>query len=77
MQEIQETWVQFLGQEDPWGRKWQPNLWYSCLEIPWTEEPGGLLSLGSQSQTWLSLHTYTKMPTKLLKETGDRGQADP
>ena len=21
---------------------------YSCLEIPWTEEPGGLLSMGSQ-----------------------------
>ena len=23
-------------------------------EIPWTEEPGGLQSLGSQSWTWLS-----------------------
>ena len=26
----------------------------SCLRIPWTEEPGGLQAMGSQSQTWLS-----------------------
>ena len=24
MKEPQETWVQSLGQEDPWRRKWQP-----------------------------------------------------
>ena len=33
----------------PWGRKWQPTpvfLW----EIPWTEEPGGLQSMGSQEK---------------------------
>ena len=29
-------------------------LQYSCLENPWTEEPGGLQSLGLQSQTRLS-----------------------
>ena len=23
---MQEMWVQFLGQEDPWSRKWQPTL---------------------------------------------------
>ena len=28
-------------------------------EIPWTEEPGGLHSTGSQSQTQLSEHTRT------------------
>ena len=26
-------------------------LQHSCLEIPWAEEPGGLQSMGSQSQT--------------------------
>ena len=31
----------------PWSRKWQP-LQYSCWKIPWTEEPGGLQSIGSQ-----------------------------
>ena len=25
MQETQETWVQFLHQEDLWSRKWQPT----------------------------------------------------
>ena len=28
-------------------------------ETPWTEEPGGLRSKGSQSQTWLSNSTHT------------------
>ena len=42
MQEVQELWVPSLGQEDPWRRKWQP--W----KIPWTVEPGRLLSMGSQ-----------------------------
>ena len=22
---VQETWIQSLGQEDPWGREWQPT----------------------------------------------------
>ena len=38
------------------------SLQYSCLETPWTEKPGGLLSMGLQSQTRLSdgtpLHTH-------------------
>ena len=25
IQEMQKTWVQSLGQEDPWNRKWQPT----------------------------------------------------
>ena len=36
----------------PWGRSpGEGNgnpLQYSCLEYPWTEEPGGLQSMGSQ-----------------------------
>ena len=33
------------------------SLWYSCLvEIPWTEEPGGLQSMGLWSQTWQHSH---------------------
>ena len=27
--------------------------------IPWTEEPGGLQSMGSQGRTWLNTHTCT------------------
>ena len=32
--------------------------------IPWTEEPGGLQSMGSQSQTRLSDFTFTLYTTK-------------
>ena len=42
---MQETWVQSLSQEDTL-EKWY-SLQYSCVKVPWTEEPGGLLSMGS------------------------------
>ena len=33
----------------PWKRKWQPTpVCFLSWEIPWTEEPGGLQSIGSQ-----------------------------
>ena len=32
----------------PWWRAWQPTPVFLLFRIPWTEEPGGLLSLGSQ-----------------------------
>jgi len=39
----------------PWKRKWQPTPVVLTWEIPWTEEPGGLQSTGSQkSQGQLS-----------------------
>ena len=34
-------------------------LQYSCLESPWTEEPGRLQSMKPQSRTRLGVHTYT------------------
>ena len=52
---IQETWVQSLGQEDPWEEEMAAHSSILAWEIPWTEEPGGLQSMGSQkSQTQLS-----------------------
>ena len=49
---MQETQVRFLGQEDPLEKEMAPHpLQYSCLRIPWTEEPDGLQSMGSQSHT--------------------------
>ena len=32
----------------PWNRKWQPTSVFLPGKIPYTEEPGGLQSLGSQ-----------------------------
>ena len=52
--EMQETWVWSLGWKDPWRRAWQPIPVFLPGESLWTEEPGKLQSLGSQSWTWLS-----------------------
>ena len=46
--ETQETQVRSLGQEDPCRRAWQPHSSTLAWRIPRTEEPGGLLSMGSQ-----------------------------
>ena len=44
---MQETWVPFLGWEDPLdGRTWQPTPALLPGESPWTEEPGGLQPMG-------------------------------
>ena len=45
---MQETWVQFLCQEDPLEKEMATHSSMLAWEIPWTEEPGGLQSMGSQ-----------------------------
>ena len=45
---MQETWVQFLDQEDPLEKEMATYSSILAWEIPWTEEPGGLQSMGSQ-----------------------------
>ena len=48
MQETQETWVRSLGREDPLEEEMTTYSNILAWEIPWTEEPGGLQSMGSQ-----------------------------
>ena len=43
MQEMQETWVRSLGQEDPLEEGMTTYSSILAQRIPWTEEPGGLL----------------------------------
>ena len=45
---MQETCVQSLGWEDPLEEGMQPTPVFLPGESPWTEEPGGLQSMGSQ-----------------------------
>ena len=45
---IRETWVRFLGQEDPLEKEMATHSSILAWRIPWTEEPGGLQSTGSQ-----------------------------
>ena len=51
---MQETWVQPLGREDPLEEGMAAHFSVLAWRIPWTEEPGGLQSIGSQSQTRLN-----------------------
>ena len=46
-----ETQVRSLGQEDPLVKEMATHSSTLAWKIPWTEEPGGLQSMGSQSQT--------------------------
>jgi len=48
MQETLETRVQFLGPEDPLEEDMATRSSIPAWRIPWTEEPGGLQSLGSR-----------------------------
>ena len=45
---IWETWIQPLGREDPLEEGMATHSSILAWRIPWTEEPGGLQSMGSQ-----------------------------
>ena len=45
---MQETWVQSLGWEDAPEEDMATDSSIPGWRIPWTEEPGGLQSMGSQ-----------------------------
>ena len=46
---IQETWVQSLSKEDPLEKGMTTHSNILAWRIPWTEEPSGLQSMGSQT----------------------------
>ena len=48
MQETKETWVRSLGWEDSLEEGMATHSSIFAWEIPWTEEPVGLQSIGSQ-----------------------------
>ena len=51
---MQETWVRSLGREDPLEKEMATHFSILAWRIPWTEEPGRLQFMGSQSRTRLS-----------------------
>ena len=48
---MRETWFPSLGWEDPLQKGMATYSSILAWRIPWREEPGGLQSVGSQSQT--------------------------
>ena len=59
MQGTQETQVQSMGWEDPLEEEMATHSSILAWKIPWTEEPGGLQSMGSQRvrHNWATEHT--------------------
>ena len=55
---MRETRVRFLGGEDLLEKEMATHSTILAWKIPWTEEPGGLQSMGSQSWSQLSMHTH-------------------
>ena len=56
---MQETPVQFLGWEGPLEEGMATHSRFLAWRIPWTEEPGGLQSMGSQRvrHDWTTKHS--------------------
>ena len=57
MQEAREMRVQSLVQEDPLEEEMATHSSIPTWRVPWTEEPGGLQSMGSESDT-TSIHPH-------------------
>ena len=54
-----ETWVRSLGQEDPLEKEMATHSSILAWRIPWTEELGGLQSVGhKESDTTKRLHFH-------------------
>ena len=53
-----ESWFRSLGQEDPLEQGMVIISSILAWRIPWTEEPGGLQSIGSQSPTTEATNVY-------------------
>ena len=63
---MQDTQVRSLGQEDPLEKEMATHSSILAWEIPWTEEPGGLQSMGSQRVRHNS-NDFARLHTCLLK----------
>ena len=61
---MQETWVRSLGQRDPLEEGKETHSSILAWRIPWTEEPGGIQSMGLQTvrHDWVTNHS-TQAPT--------------
>ena len=61
MQEMQRDEGRSLGWEDPLEEEMETHYSTLAWKIPWTEESGGLYSMGSQrvGHSWATEHTYT------------------
>ena len=71
----QGTWVQSLGWEDPLKKEMAAHSSILAWEIPWTEEPGVLQSMGLQRirHDWVT-NTFTFSSERFLPWTQSEGR---
>ena len=73
---MQKTWVRSLGQEDPLEREMAYHSSILAWEIPWTEEPGRLQSMGwdysvifffshrmTNPHSWTAIYVHPTVPS--------------
>ena len=62
-----DSWVRKI----PWRTEWQPTPVFLPGESPWTEEPGGLQSMGSQGvkHDWATKHSSCWSKPHCFNET--------
>ena len=65
---MQETWVWSLGWEDPLEKGMASHSSILAWKIPWTEEPGGLQSMGRRESDMIEWLTHTHTPVRVCLE---------
>ena len=70
---MQETWVWSLGQEAPLEKGMATHSSILAWKIPWTEEPGGLQSMGSQELDTTEWLTPTQSREEVLQHQNSVG----
>ena len=77
-------WVWSLGREDPLEEEMASHSSILAWEIPWTEEPGGLQSMGAATsqtqlrithQTWKYCMTLTSVMKRVFTQRTEPQQA--
>ena len=68
LQKTQETWVPPLGWEDPLEEEMATHSSITAWRSPWTEEPGGLQCMASQTVVyhWVTEHTRCRLHRKAI-----------
>ena len=68
---MRETWVQFLGREDPLEKEMATHSSIHTWKIPWTEEPVGCSPWGrKESYTTEQLHFTSPQDKCVILKTG-------
>ena len=70
---VQETWIPSLGREDPLEKGLATCSSILAWRIPWTEDPGGLQSVLSQTVGHnLATNTFDQLLCSLVLDSGAR-----